>query len=133
MKRHIFFRAALLAGLLALLHACSSGGGSDDDKDLFSLWTEKGGGSVLNLTGGDFNALIGLQLITVGMEVCNCELTITGNQSSGTYTVANCTYQPPTGGGVDPGCNAFNDTGSFTKSSDTLTLMPSSGSVVVYE
>ncbi len=78
-----------------------------------------------------FSAPVPFSFFFVGGEQCNCNLTVLGTQSSGSYVVNSCVYQFGSGAS-DPGCNALNDTGTYTNSSSTLTITSSTGEVSTY-
>lgn len=122
----------VLLSLTFLLTSCGGGGsGSSAPKDLFSLWNEAGTNNPLDLTGSTFSSPVPFSFFFVGGEQCNCNLTVLGTQSSGSYVVNSCVYQAGSGAS-DPGCNALNDTGTYTNSSDTLTITSSTATVSVY-
>ena len=121
----------IIAAIILTLSLVSCGGGGDATKDLFSLWIEDGTGNPLNLTGGTFNTPLDFAIFFVRGEQCNCKLTFIGTQSSGFYNLNSCNYQFGTGS-EDPGCNALDSTGTYSKSSNTLTITPSTGSASTY-
>lgn len=128
-------RIQALIVVAASLSACGGGGGSDNpppEKNLFSLWTNKDTGAPMDMTGGEFSSPLPFFIYFPDGAQCNCTLTIIGRQSSGFYSLNSCTYRYSTGDG-DPGCNAADTSGTYTKTSDTLTITPSSGSTSTYK
>ena len=117
---------------ITLLISCSSGGGGSSSKDLFSLWNDVEDDTPLDLTGSDFSTDIPFNFFFAGGAQCNCDLTVLGTQKSGTYIVNSCFYQSGSGSG-DPGCNALNDTGTYTNSSGTLKIINSAQDVTTYK
>lgn len=111
---------------MLLLASCGGGGGGGNSpKDLFSLWNVVATDAPLDLRGGDFSTPLPISFYFVGGEQCNCTLTVLGTQSSGSYVLNFCAYQLGSGAS-DPGCNALNDTGSYSKTSSILTITNSS-------
>ena len=123
--------------LLAI--ACGSGedGGedvieSDTSKELFSFWHDTSDNSPLNLSGGDFGVEMIFYMWAADGSQCNCNFQILGDQSSGNYVINNCSYVSGSGAG-DPGCDSINQTGTYTKSSDTLTTCNSTMNCDTYQ
>ena len=116
----------------ALLVTGCGGGGDSSSKDLFSLWNSVDDNTPLELTGGTFSRNLPLVTFFPAGEQCNCDLTILGTQSSGSYIINSCTYLIGSGT-QDPGCNAINDTGNYSKTSDTLTTTNSTQVVTTYK
>ena len=113
--------------------SCGGGGGSSTpSKGLFSFWNEVGTNDPLDLTGGSFSTAIPISFFFVGGEQCNCNLTVLGSDSSGSYVINSCSYKFGSGSG-DPGCNALNDTGTYSNSAATLTITNSLGTVSTYK
>jgi len=126
-KQLIFFTF-----FIAFLSAC---GGSDDipqaDKNLFSLWNKTDSNAPLGLEGGEFSQVIPIAFYFQGGEQCNCDFTVLGSQNSGTYVLNSCTYLFNSGSS-DPGCDSINQTGTYSKTTDTLTINGANG-VSVYK
>lgn len=120
--------AFLVCGIIAL-SACGGGSGSSE-KDLFSLWREATTDLPLDLTGGDFNQDIEMAFFFSSGAQCNCDFRVIGDQSSGAYTRNSCFYVTGSSAGGDPGCNALNESGTYTKENNTLTAQTPSGPVV---
>lgn len=112
--------------VVAFLTACDGGGGGD--KDLFSLWTRDGDSVRIELTGGALSTPFALALFRPDGAQCNCTMTVIGTQQSGSVVINQCFYvtgsaaQAPT-----PACSVHNSTGSYTKTSDVLTLTGPNG------
>ena len=123
----------LLLVITAFIYGCSSGGGDSApaSKDLFSLWTEDGTNSKFDFTGGSFSNSFPFTLFFVGGEACNCDLTFLGTQASGSWILNSCVYDFGSGSG-DPGCNALNSTGTYSKASTILTITNSTGETDTY-
>lgn len=113
---------------MMFLAACGKDSGAPaPSKELFSVWTSDGDGSVMDLTGGSFGVALTYSGVTTGGEICDCDLALMGTQSAGNWVLSSCTYRPATGGGVDPGCAAGNDNGTYTNSSAVLSICYSNG------
>lgn len=112
----------IFAPLVLSIALIGCGGGSDSSKDLFSTWNEKDGDSVVDLQGVEFGVGTLYSFILEDGSQCNCNLSVLGEQSNGVYAVNSCFYVSGSSSSGDPGCDAFNHTGTFTKTSDTLTL-----------
>ena len=106
------------------LTACGGDDGSSS-KNIFSLWHDTADDTPLDLTGGDFGVDLAFSIWAGDGSPCNCDLRFIGNQSSGNYILNSCYYVSGSGSG-DPGCNALNQTGTYTNSSGTLTTCDSS-------
>lgn len=125
------FRSVVAVTALVVLSACG-GGGDDDSKDLFSLWKSDPGNAPLDLTGRSFNTTQPISIFVVDGSVCNCNLTIIGDQESGAASLNSCTYVQGTSA-KDPGCQAlFSGALRYRKSSDLLTLTYADGSSTNY-
>ena len=108
---------------LLILLGCSPDGGSDSpaEKDLFSYWESTDGVWKIELRGTDFGQTTIFPISLTGGDQCNCLQRFTGVQSNGFFTMNNCTYQIGSGSGLI-NCSDFNQTGTYTKTSDTLSL-----------
>ncbi len=119
----------LILGLvsLVLLSACGSGGGGNSSsaasKDLFSKWTRTDG-LVLDLSTASFSLRQSIDVNFTNGAYCTCGAAMAGSQDSGTYAMGNCHYV--SGGSGDPGCAALQVSGTYTKSSSTLTMCDAS-------
>ncbi len=113
-----------------LLTACGkdSKSAAAPSKELFSVWTSNVDNAVMDLTNGSFGLAQTYSGVLSSGEICDCDLSLIGTQSSGNWVLANCTYRAGTGGGVDPGCAGGNDNGSYTNTSAILTLTFGDGS-----
>lgn len=119
--------------LVVGLSACGGGGGGGDEpKDLFSLWTNTDTGAPMDLRGAEFSTPFPVSFYFVDGSQCDCTLNIVGTQSDGSYFLNACVYRYGTGD-RDPGCNALDGTGNYAKTSDTLTISPSSGAPSTYK
>ena len=125
-------RTAAALSISIGLVACGGGGGGSSEKDLFSLWTDTDTNAPLDLRGGAFSTPLPMHSYYPDGAQCDCTLTVLGTQSGGTYIINACVYRYGTGSG-DPGCNSLDGTGTYTKTSDTLTTYPSSGSPSTYK
>jgi hypothetical protein len=110
--------AFVVAATLALV-AC--GGGSDSDKNLFSLWTQDGSGALLELTNARFGPDNALNSYTADGTLCICNLTVTGVQKSGTIAITGCT-STPYNSSTNAQCSAMNAVGTYTKTSEILSF-----------
>ena len=113
-----------LALCVVLLAGC--GGGGDDGKDLFSVWTRDGDGATVDLTKAQFSTPAGAFFISQDGSQCNCVLTIIGTQSNGTIARNQCYYVRGSSS-RDPGCAASNGAANYTNGGGVLTLSASTG------
>lgn len=132
MKYYKLTRSFLLLTALIPLISCGGGGGGGGDKDLFSLWTEVGDDLTIDFTGESLGVPFQLVFVSTDDSQCECSFTLSGTQTSGTFTIEACTHIPGTGPG-DPGCNGLNDTGTYSKTSTTLTATDSSGESTTFQ
>lgn len=114
---------------LLVLSACGGGGGGPSEKDLFSNWRHTESDFVLDLSNGDFNEPIDFSIFFSSGSQCDCTFRVTGSQSSGVYVINSCTYLEGSGAG-DPNCNSLNESGTYTKENNILTVEGPSGTVV---
>ena len=120
-------KTIIAASAIALL-AAGCGGGGDDSKDVFSLWTRDGDGVRIDLTGGAFSTPFQLALFRPNGAQCNCTMTIIGTQASGSVVINQCHYVVGSAAREpEPKCSVHNSTGSYTKTSDVLTLTGPAG------
>lgn len=116
--KKLFLILLLLLSLLTLV-SCIEDDGSDGDVNLangpaveassaslFSRWQRRTDHSILDLTRARFHSLFNFVLEHPDGGRCNCTLTISGSENSGTFTLSGCRYQ--FGGGADPGCSGQN-------------------------
>jgi hypothetical protein len=120
------------------INLASCGGDSSDDtassKSLFSVWNEVNTTIVLDYTNGKFDDSFPFSFQYADDSQCNCELTFIGSQSAGSYTLNSCVYEANSGpSNTDPGCNAANNTGTYTNSSNVLVTTSSTGDVSTYK
>lgn len=111
---------------LAAVFALSACGGGDDSKDLFSLWKSEQTGAPLELSGSQFGSDNLLNAYTVDGTRCICDLAIIGNQGGGTIAVTGC-ISIPYNKLKDPQCKALQGSGSYSKTSDVLTITRNGG------
>lgn len=113
--------------LISVLSLTACGGEDENtaatvsDKNLFSSWADTGSSFILDLSAATFGTTA-IGFFFAGGEICACNLTIAGTQSSGNYALTSCTYSTGSGGGVDPGCSSANGSGTYTKTATTLTM-----------
>lgn len=119
-------RGAAALSTILICGSCGKSGGSSaaaPSKELFSVWTSvTNPTAILDFTGGSFGIAMPITFVYPGGEICDCDLSVLGSQSTGSYVNANCTYRAASGGGVDPGCNVLNGNGTYTNSSATLQI-----------
>ena len=115
---------ALLAS--AALVGCGGGGGDDDSKPLFSLWTRDGDNVKLDLTGLNFGTGQYMYVITPDATKCICEVSIIGNESSGTAALTGC-ISTPYSRARNAQCEASNTVVNYTYSQNVLTLGNANG------
>lgn len=116
----------IAAVAIATLTACGGGGG--DSKDLFSLWTRDGDGVRFDFSGGAFSMPSQLALFRANGAQCNCTMTVVGTQDSGNVVINQCYYVAGSASGEpNPKCTIHNGVGSYSKTSDVLTLSGPNG------
>ena len=104
----------------------SSSGGGGGTKSLFSVWTNTQNQLVLDLTQFSFDTPSRFDLIFSNAR-CSCFLTLTGNQTSGSYILNAC--------GPNNGiCPAQNQSGSYLINSNSRLRLTdfATGNVIVY-
>lgn len=121
--------------LSLLLLACGSddSSSSDKEKSLFSLWRESGGSGVMDLTGGALSQELSYSLFGSDGSECRCDLRFLGDDESGNYILNSCFFVSGTSSSGDPGCNSYNQTGTYKKEDNVLTICNSSSSCTVYK
>lgn len=132
MKKNIVWAVVCMMIAFGIV-ACGGsggGGGGTPSKNLFSLWKDTTDSSPLDLRGGWFGSPpIPMNFIFSSAAVCNCDMTITGDQSSGAYAITACAYQTGIGSpATDPGCSTLVSTGNYTLSSNILNICETSPS-----
>lgn len=119
----ILLRTSALLLLLAL-SSCKGGDGGDTpaDKSLFSAWSRQNPtGFILDFSGMAFGAnTLTLAVSSPFSATCQCALGVSGSQSSGDYVISGCVRV--TGTGTTADCQTFESNGTYTKTSDTLTV-----------
>ena len=137
MKNQTLSLLVVLSACLLILLGCSPDDSSDSpkaDKNLFSLWTPQDPTDpTLSLENLDFNQQTGYAFTFSTGDQCNCLIRFIGTQSSGQYTLNSCTYVVGSGSGVYTNCSALNHSGTYNKSSDTLTICDNTGSCGSYK
>jgi hypothetical protein len=117
-------KAIALAIAITTLAAC--GGGSDDSKDLFSLWVRDGDGGRIDLTGGALNTPFVMATFDADASQCNCSFHFIGTQDSGKSVINQCYFvSSPTG--RNPGCSSRGGTFDYSKSGNVLTVSGAPG------
>lgn len=116
--KSLMHKAAIAATVLALA-AC--GGGGDDSKDLFSLWTRDGDGVRIDLTGGALNTPLVMTTFDADASQCNCTFHFIGTQDSGKSVINQC-YFVSSPKGRDPGCSSRGGVFDYSKSGNVLTV-----------
>lgn len=118
-----------LTSVMILLSACgSSGGGGSSQKGVFSEWST--GSKTVVLTGGQFGVPFIIQDALAGGAICEFQMTISGDNSSGVYITTDGIYEG--GGSGDPGCASFDNGGTYTDNGTTLTVCPASQPCTTY-
>jgi len=124
--KSVFLKVLCIFSVMALT-ACGGGGGEDSaPKDLFSLWHEEGTDSPIDLTEGGFNQTMRFSFFFTDGAQCNCDFTVIGGQSSGSYVMNSCRYKFGSGS-EDPNCNAINSTGQYENKANVLTIISPNG------
>lgn len=115
-------RTLILASLIIFLGCSKSGGGdsSSPSKALFSVWTDKTTGHILDLSQGYFGTGTMFFEFATGAK-CQCVLTISGTETTGNYSLASCGWVSGTGTG-DPGCSGVNQSGGFSNTNAALQI-----------
>ena len=108
--------------LISIALVACGGDSSSSDKELFSLWNDTSDNSPLDLTGGSLGSTMTLSLFEADGSQCDCNLRLIGTESSGSYTLNNCTYDYGSSADGDPGCEAYNHSGTYSKTSNSLTI-----------
>lgn len=107
----------------SVLMACGGDDGGDNpDKGLFSLWNQVGNDVPLDLTGGSFNTAYEFFIFESDGSQCDCALRFLGTEESGTYILNNCAYDVGSSQSGDPGCEGYNHSGTYSKTTTTLTI-----------
>jgi hypothetical protein len=120
----------------SLVVSCGGGGGgsssSSDPKSLFSLWVDVDTESPLELSDGDFNTDMDIAFYTSGGAQCVCDFTVLGNESAGTYIINSCYYVTNSSTEYFD-CSIANETGTYSKKDDTLTIHSENGVTSTYQ
>lgn len=127
----ILLKTLTAISIAAAVTAC--GGGGDEapqEKNLFSLWTEKTTKAPLNLLNSNFGVKTAFTTEETGVS-CTCTMVVTGTQQSGNASVSSCVKT-----GTDWAlslCTQLTGVYVYSKSIDTLTVITPSGRVGSYE
>lgn len=89
-------------------------------KPLFSVWTDKDDGQVMDLTTFKLGETKAVGLTQTDGSVCACNMQFVGTESAGAYVLNICSYAG--GGGGDPGCVSLDQAGNYTKSASELKI-----------
>ena len=113
-----------LSVFIAVLTGCGGAESSEgNSKPLFSYWEdESGAASPLDLRGASFDGYREISFFYEDGAQCDCRLRLTGSESSGTYVVNTCYYFYASSANGDPGCDALNHVGTYSKSESRLTI-----------
>lgn len=117
--------------IITIILSISGCGGSDDagsnnQKSLFSLWKENGGGNeVLDFRGGAFNQNLPFGILLDTGNQCACDIVFIGDESSGVLGLNSCTFVPTMETDYIAGCEGFNSAGRYTNSGTELILYSS--------
>lgn len=116
--------------LAVFLVACGKSGStssSSSSKSLWSVWSDASGYSV-DLRNGSLGTPLIFAYSVSGQIVCGCGISLAGTESSGTYAVASCIFNPLGNyTGADPGCTSLEGSGTFEHSGSTLTVCDTGG------
>lgn len=112
-KTGIAFSAAVL------LAAC--GGGGNDSKDLFSIWTRDGDNATFDFTAMHFGTDNYLSIFTQDGTKCICNFAVIGTQEQGSFAATGC-ISIPYNARRQPSCEAVNRSGNYTKTDSVLTM-----------
>lgn len=113
-----------LALCVALLAGC--GGGGDDGKELFSVWTRSDTAATIDLSQGQFGTQSPFLTIDKDGSQCNCNLLVVGEQGQGSIALNSCYYVQGSSQ-KDPGCSARNSAATYTNAGGVLTITGSAG------
>jgi hypothetical protein len=103
------------------------------EKNLFSTWVLDGTSTPFDISNVTFSNTTTINFFLTGGGACNCYLTVSGSQSSGSMTLASCIYLSLGTGGADPGCAGMDGVRTYTKTATKLTVCNTgSGSCASY-
>lgn len=107
-----------------LLGAC--GGGGDDSKDLFSIWTRDSDNATFDLSSAGFSTENYMTAFTQDGTKCICNFAVIGTQEQGSMALSGC-ISIPYNSTKNPQCEAINGSGTYTKSGSVLSLTGKNG------
>ena len=97
--------------------ACAKSGGDSSPapaKTIFSTWVRSDGVVTISGNGIALNHPYTTIFTFATGNKCGCSTTLTGALDEGAFTDSACSYMAGTGNGVDPGCAALNQSGTFS-------------------
>jgi hypothetical protein len=108
--------------LIVCVALAACGGGGDDSKGVFSLWTRDGDNATIDLRDASFNQDWTISLYLRDATNCLCTMTVIGDNSKGSYVISRCISNPYRAA-VNGQCQALNQTGTYTNDGNVLTLV----------
>lgn len=115
--------AVIAIATLALSGCGGEEGESNSEKELFSYWEDvEGEAAPLDLSGASFDGYREFSFIYADGAQCDCRLRMSGSEGSGNYSINTCFYAYGSSADGDPGCDALNHAGTYSKTSDRLTV-----------
>ncbi|MCK5880446.1 MAG: hypothetical protein KAG18_01145 [Sinobacterium sp.] len=123
----------LLVIIAIVLMACNSSSkkiSKPAGKPLFSVWHHTLTNDALDLTETSFEHSTAMNIHVSSEGACRCELTLNGDDSSGSFELNNCIVHT---GDSDLECNVLNNTGDYTNTGSVLILTSSVGGELKYK
>ena len=121
-------KAKTLLIVVLFLVGCSDGSDSGaTPKSLFTTWVSVSSDFEIDITGGVLGQTIDFGFLYGTGEICICDFYASGTESSGNYTLSNCSYY--SGGSGDPNCSLLNSNGNYTNNGTNLEVCDSGGCV----
>jgi hypothetical protein len=123
----------VLAAILAT--GCGGEDGeSDSEKGLFSYWEDiEGEATPLDLSDGSFSGYRDISFFYADGAQCDCHFRVFGSEDRGNYSINTCRYAYASSADGDPGCDALNHTGTYSKTRTELTVCDSEQECTTYE